>query len=45
MNSILYAILPGWMIQRIRRKRDAKRRLRLALRERPVFHCSDFLDP
>ena len=35
MNTLLYALLPAFVILGIRKRRDAKRRMKLALRDAP----------
>lgn len=44
MNSLLYALLPYWVIKIIRQRRDRARRYRLALKADPKF-IEGYLDP
>ena len=44
MKSLLYSLLPYWAIASIRRRRDTKRRYKLAVRENGRVYGT-YLDP
>jgi hypothetical protein len=44
MKSLIYSILPYWVISSIRRRRDIKRRYKLAVRDNGRIYGT-YLDP
>jgi len=44
MKSLIYSILPYWVIASIRRRRDIQRRYKLAVRENGRIYGT-YLDP